>query len=407
MTILLTGYTGNVGVEIARQLASHRILAVVQDVACAPQLDGVKLIEGSLEHLPGAVQEETEVIVHAAASVAFKSPLEELRRTNVDGTAALLEFARGCPRLRRFVHVSTICVHGDRTGAMTETPVDGDPLFVNGYEQSKWEAEQLVLDSELPAEIVRLAIVAGSERDGAVRRPGALHHALYWLYKGLIPMIPGTPEAGVDLISTEFAARVIASTVDAAPQPGRIVHASAGSAAPRLAELLDFLAVFFAKQLSAARAGQGAPAAPARNQDRTLLRRRSRHRQHQPASRVFRRTLRHLHRGWRARPFRLRRLRSGSLGGARHPPANSFMNTLEYTPAFVAARLRLCLPRFASQLSDPSAEIGGPALDSIDSVEFLCVIHEAFGVRLTESEFHPRQTIGGLMAHIAQEANLL
>ncbi len=60
--------------------------------------------------------------------------------------------------------------------------------------------EELVLDSGL-AEIVRLSIVAGSEKDGSVRRTGGLHHALFWLWKGLIPMMPGAPETSLDLIS--------------------------------------------------------------------------------------------------------------------------------------------------------------------------------------------------------------
>jgi long-chain acyl-CoA synthetase len=230
---------------VARLLAPNRVLALVRDAANAPWVDGVTLVEGTLECLPASLQCEVEAIVHCAASVAFRRPLEDLRRTNVAGTAALLEFARRCPRLRRFIHASTICVYGDRTGEAPEAPVVGLPGFVNPYEQSKWEAEGLVLDSGLPVEIVRLAIVAGSECDGSVRRPGALHHALYWLYKGLIPMIPGAANSPVDLISTEFAAGVIAETLRATPQPGRIVHASAGKAAPRLGELLELLGAHF------------------------------------------------------------------------------------------------------------------------------------------------------------------
>lgn len=247
MTILLTGFTGNVGPDVARALAPHRVLALVRDITRAPLVDGVTLVEGSLESLPNSIRHEVDAIVHCAAAVAFKRPLEELRRTNVDGTVALLEFANRCPRLERFLHVSTICVYGDRSGLAPELPVAEMPNFVNAYEQSKWEAEQLVLASILPVEIVRLAIVAGSERDGHVRRPGALHHALYWLYQGLIPMVPGMPGSQVDLISTEFAAGVIAATLHDPAQPGRIVHASAGATAPALSELLKYLAGYFSK----------------------------------------------------------------------------------------------------------------------------------------------------------------
>src|SRR4051794_1276372 len=99
MTILLTGFTGNLGPEIARQLAPHRILALVRDALTAPRLAGVELVTGSLESLPVEVAPEVEIIVHSAACTAFRAPLDELRRVNVDGTARLLGFARACPRL--------------------------------------------------------------------------------------------------------------------------------------------------------------------------------------------------------------------------------------------------------------------------------------------------------------------
>ena len=72
------------------------------------------------------------------------------------------------------------------------------------------------------------------------------------------------------------------------------------------------------------------------------------------------------------------------------------MNTEE-----VSARLDLCLPRLANRLV-PSARLSELALDSMDTVELLCVIHEEFGVRLTEDEFRPDQTVDGLLAVIAQ-----
>jgi nucleoside-diphosphate-sugar epimerase len=247
MNILLTGFTGNLGPEIARQLAPHRVLALVRSAAAVAPGSGVELIEGTLEALPASITPEVEAIVHSAASTAFRAAPADLRRVNVLGTARLLEFARACPRLRRFVHLSTTCVCGDLAGCIPESPLPKRPGFVNAYEESKWEAEQIVLDSGLPVEIARLAIVAGSERDGAVRRPGALHRTLYWMYKGLIPMMPGRPCANVDLISTEFAAAAIAALIHADATPGRTVHVSAGERAPRLGELIDCLAGLFAE----------------------------------------------------------------------------------------------------------------------------------------------------------------
>ena len=66
----------------------------------------------------------------------------------------------------------------------------------------------------------------------------------------------------------------------------------------------------------------------------------------------------------------------------------------------ILARLTVCLPRLALKLR-AEASLADLALDSLDTVELLCVIHAEFGVRLTESEFHPRQTVGGLLEVIA------
>jgi nucleoside-diphosphate-sugar epimerase len=247
MNILLTGFTGNLGREMARRLAPHRIAALVRDPGRAPQEPSVTLVEGSLDSLPNTVASEVEIIVHGAASTSFRSPLDELRRTNVEGTSRLLEFAAGCPRLRRFIHLSTTCVCGDRAGLIPETAITERPRFINAYEQSKWEAEQIVLASSLPVEIARLAIVAGSQHDGSVRRVGAFHHTLYWLFKGLIPMLPGRDCSPVDIISTEFAAAAVFALVNAAPAPGRIVHVSSGNHAPPLGQLIAFLLDRFAR----------------------------------------------------------------------------------------------------------------------------------------------------------------
>jgi len=248
MNILLTGSTGNLGPEIARQLPAHRVFALARDPASAPALRNVTAVRGTLEELPDELRPEIGLIVHSAACTAFRAPLAELRAVNVEGTRALLDFAGCCPHLRRFIHLSTTCVAGDREGFIAEAPIRPVPAFVNDYERSKWEAEALLLGSPLPVEIVRLAIVAGSATDGSVRRPGALHHTLHWLYHGLVPMMPGAPDARVDLISTEFAAGAVAALLAAPAQPGCIVHATAGEAAPRLGELLDHLTGLFARQ---------------------------------------------------------------------------------------------------------------------------------------------------------------
>lgn len=259
MNIFLTGYTGNIGHAVALELHGHRVHALVRDPAKAPELPHVKLVQGDLDNLPSDLAGEIEVIIHSAADTTFAGSLYDLRRTNTEGTARVLEFARSCPKLRKLVHLSTTCVCGIQSGEIPEERLPRPEAFVNAYEQSKWEAEELVLDAGLPAEIVRLSIVAGSEKDGSVRRTGGLHHALFWLWKGLIPMMPGAPETPLDLISTEYAARVVAACAMSAAEPGRILHASAGAASPQLGDLLECAGMIFAAKSSAWRQGSITP----------------------------------------------------------------------------------------------------------------------------------------------------
>jgi nucleoside-diphosphate-sugar epimerase len=106
----------------------------------------VEAVEGDLPvHLPAAssLRGITHVI-HAAASTSFDpDSTGEPARTNVDGTRAVLALATetGAPR---FVLISTGFVCGDRCGCVAETISPVAPTFSNAYEQSKWEAEQLV-----------------------------------------------------------------------------------------------------------------------------------------------------------------------------------------------------------------------------------------------------------------------
>jgi hypothetical protein len=80
------------------------------------------------------------------------------------------------------------------------------------------------------------------------------------------------------------------------------------------------------------------------------------------------------------------------------------MNTMTSAKASIAGRLQLCLPKLplAQGHGTRIAELG---LDSMDTVELLCVVHEEFGVRLTEADFHPDKTIDGLLCAIARKTN--
>jgi nucleoside-diphosphate-sugar epimerase len=180
-------------------------------------------------------------ILHLAADTHFRSPPEHQTDINYRGTARLLDFAARCPRLRRLLFVSTICVTGTGTGVIPEASIERPPAFINHYELTKWQAERLVLQSSLPVQIARLSIVMGSHRTGRVYRPGALHRVLKWVAMGRLPLIPAAPGAMLDLIPAEAVAGVLARAIDAEAIAHPIFHIAAGHGAAPVDAMLRFV----------------------------------------------------------------------------------------------------------------------------------------------------------------------
>lgn len=284
--ILLTGATGALGPHVAAELlalpAVDRIHILVRSssvpardrfdawsktvcalhrAATGQAVDRARLhlVEGDVAEpglglQPRQCQElarQTDIILHAAADTRFLGPADVQQDINVEGTRRLLEWAGQCPSLQQFILVSTICVAGSSTGRVPEASFV-PPGFVNRYEKTKWEAEQLVLASPLPVRSARVSIVTGSHATGAVHRLGALHHVLRWFGRGLIPMVPGTPTTLVDLIAVETAARLLARAAVADTPDKAIWHIAAGERAIPLHDLMEFVWQEFAAEREAA-----------------------------------------------------------------------------------------------------------------------------------------------------------
>jgi long-chain acyl-CoA synthetase len=267
MSVIVTGATGHLGphliAELLRTTAFDRVYVVARS-SHEPAESRVRSIErvartmlesrddtGSGRVVPveadllatGSLYlcRDATVILHAAADTRFTAPDEVLRRANVHSTLAMCRFAETCPRLRQFLFVSTACVAGRRIGSVPERLLDDSAGFANAYEQTKWEAEQIVADTRLPARIARLTTCVGSHETGYVNRLGAVHHLLRWMSRGLVPMIPGTESTPVDLISTDVAAAWLARAATQPPDALEVCHIARGRDAIRLGELLDTL----------------------------------------------------------------------------------------------------------------------------------------------------------------------
>nr|POE63134.1 linear gramicidin synthase subunit d [Quercus suber] len=207
-TVLLTGATGFLGAFLLNELLENTSAQIICLVRAAESTEEEKpmataklrknLIDLGLwrdsimervEILPGELSRKrlglspdgfeqlahrVEVIVHAAATVNLVYPYAAMRGTNVDGTREILRMA--CIGGATVQYVSTNGVlppsesgHGWPEDAMLY--VDAVPEKIpDGYGQTKWAAEQLVLEAGrrgLPVRILRAGTISGHSATGA------------------------------------------------------------------------------------------------------------------------------------------------------------------------------------------------------------------------------------------------
>jgi len=254
---LFTGVTGLVGGELLQQLLSsnpdRRVIILARNpgkVSLEGQNGRSTVVEGDLTKPRlglrfGAlrrIRKEVTEIIHCAAQTRFGLPIEEARATNTYGTANALNVARECKRLEKLAHLSTVYVAGRTTGLIPEAPLGDHNGFVNTYQQSKYEAEQLVLDamSEIPTVIYRLSTIIGESKTGRVRQYNYFHQLLRLFARNVLPIVPGSLSWQTDLIPTEWSIAALAFLFEHRFGAGEVLNVCAGVGnSPRMKEVKE------------------------------------------------------------------------------------------------------------------------------------------------------------------------
>src|SRR5439155_8234197 len=145
------GATGFVGSHAAEALAATggTIRALARDGADTSALEklGAQIVRGDLTDAKAIARavEGVDVVIHCGAKVGDWGHVDEYRKVNVKGLRLLLDAVTGKP-LARFVHVSTLGVYAARHHYGTDETEPLPASHIDGYTQSKVEAEKLALE---------------------------------------------------------------------------------------------------------------------------------------------------------------------------------------------------------------------------------------------------------------------
>jgi thioester reductase-like protein len=244
VNVFLTGSTGFLGGFLAAKLLenNHRVFALARGGKTQSALERVhsnvsfafgggiindsvlsqlKVFDGDIT-IPnfGITEEslrflinETDIVVHSAALAEITFPLEEIRKINVAGTLNVLNFAKRCKqvgRLRKFNHISTVYIAGNRLDGFSEDCLGVGQAFHNTYEQSKYEAEILLKDfPELGISVFRPSMVIGHSADGRTSHFRLFYQPLRHIVYGLFDNYPADLSCDQNLINIDTVVNVI------------------------------------------------------------------------------------------------------------------------------------------------------------------------------------------------------
>ncbi len=261
-TVLLTGTTGYLGAFLLHALietTTARIICLVRftDVPGGRnQASGMARVRSNLLDLglwndsmleridilpanlsrtrlglpPDAFDElasRVQVIIHSAATVNLVYPYAAMRGANVIGTREIVRLA--CQAGATVHHISTNGVLPNSAEGWDEDAMvainDVPEKLLDGYGQTKWVAEQLILaaaERGLPARIYRPGTISGHSTSGSSNTYDLLNALVVEsLQLGYAPNVDGWY---AEMTPADFVSKAILSIADIADTKQRVVH---------------------------------------------------------------------------------------------------------------------------------------------------------------------------------------
>lgn len=194
MRYAITGATGFVGGELARQLLDqgHEVVALVRDPARAAALEtaGAELIGGDLDDHGAldALLDRADGLFHVAGWYRLgERDTSAGQRVNVEGTRNVLAAAERAGTAK-IVYTSTLAVNSDTGGAILTESHHHTGSHLSQYDATKAAAHQIVAQAAEAGQPVVAVMPGGIYGPGDTAQTGAL---IAQVVAGKRPQVPG------------------------------------------------------------------------------------------------------------------------------------------------------------------------------------------------------------------------
>lgn len=240
---------------LAQQGAPQPNVQAIQGDLLAPQL-GWGSAADTQEAVP-AWATDIVAVVHAAAVWGWQLDPQQAEQANVQASLALWRRTAQWPQMRRFVmvvgymsqhraHMAELGLDlGQRPAAQA---VDWARVarLSGAYEASKLRAYWLMREESLklnrPLTVIHPATVMGDDDSPEVPATSAIGQLLAQLTAGQMPLVPGSCEHRVPLVSVGYVARYVAALVESPSEAGVDEHLLLDPATPDLLSVTRVLA---------------------------------------------------------------------------------------------------------------------------------------------------------------------
>jgi thioester reductase-like protein len=193
----------------------------------------------------GRLVETTDSLIHCAASLNRRSEKSCLN-VNLRGTLEVISFARRAHAqhgLRRFSHVSTVAVAGERKNEVVreDEAIDWNRSDYDPYARTKKFSEHMIrqLLPEVPYTIFRPSIILGDSRHAETTQFDMVRA---FVFLAGLPALPFRPDDRLDIVNVDFVADSIVSLHQKGKPLYDTYHLSSGTASETYRQLTDALA---------------------------------------------------------------------------------------------------------------------------------------------------------------------